>query len=449
LGYLFPPLPAPGRHLGGLKGLNMSEKLYNLEFSGKIIPGWGIDEVKANLTKVLKANEEKIYKLFSGERFYIKKNVDHQTVIKISNILKDAGADCIIRPVEDGSAKTPPPLPPKSEPGQTPREPAAAAKPALAPADIRPKRFWYVVAILFFLVPMIAGGSTFFNTIGSYLSGGIRLMVPGETDLQINKPGTYMVYYETRAFTGFNIANHQLGRNFGIAIMDLATGDEIELKPAKIPMTEEIGTTIRQAIAEVQFDSLGAYSATVAGEIPTGDGLLLRRFDLIEVGKRFAWVFVLFFLGIIAGPVAALVVFVKRQNYRRIHRDEPISEKEERQWAMFAHLGTFSSIFVPLGNLIAPIVIWQMKKHESEFVVDQAKESLNFQITLMIYSLISIPLCFIVIGIFLIFALVIFGLITVIVGGIRANDGEYYRYPMCIRLISQKKYPAGSLGTEA
>ncbi|MEJ2728849.1 MAG: DUF4870 domain-containing protein [Deltaproteobacteria bacterium] len=345
----------------------MPEKLYNLEFSGKIIPGWGIDEVKANLTKVLKANEEKIYKLFSGERFYIKKNVDHQTVIKISNILKDAGADCIIRPVEDGSAKTPPPLPPKSEPGQTPREPAAAAKPALAPADIRPKRW---------------------------------LMVPGETDLQINKPGTYMVYYETRAFTGFNIANHQLGRNFGIAIMDLATGDEIELKPAKIPMTEEIGTTIRQAIAEVQFDSLGAYSATVAGEIPTGDGLLLRRFDLIEVGKRFAWVFVLFFLGIIAGPVAALVVFVKRQNYRRIHRDEPISEKEERQWAMFAHLGTFSSIFVPLGNLIAPIVIWQMKKHESEFVVDQAKESLNFQITLMIYSLISIPLCFIVIGIF-------------------------------------------------
>ena len=116
---------------------------------------------------------------------------------------------------------------------------------------------------------------------------------------------------------------------------------------------------------------------------------------------------------------------------------------------MFAHIGIFSSIFVPLGNFIAPIVIWQMKKHESEFVVDQAKESLNFQITLFIYSLISILLCFIVIGFFLIFALVIFGLIMVIVGGIRANEGEYYRYPMCIRLISQKKYPVRSLGNEA
>ena len=419
----------------------MSEKLYNLEFSGQIIPGWDIDEVKANLAKLLKANEEKIYKLFSGERFYIKKNVDHQTVIKINTVLKDAGADCMITQVEDSSAKTPPPLPPQSDPGQTLQEPAAAVKPTLAPADIRPKRFWYAVAILVFLVPMIAGGTSIFNVFESYFSGGMRLMVPGETDLQINKTGTYMIYYETRPFTEFNIANNQLGRNFGIVIMDLATGDELELKPAEVPMTEELGATVRQAIAEVQFDTLGAYSATVAGEIPNGDGLLLQRFDLVEVGKSFAWAFALFFLAIIAGPVMALVVLVKRQNYQRIHRDEPISEKEERQWAMFAHIGTFSSMFVPLGNIIAPIFIWQMKKHESEFVVDQAKESLNFQITIMIYALISFLLFFIFIGIFLIFALVIFSLIVVIIAGLKANEGEYYRYPMCIRLISQKKYP--------
>jgi uncharacterized Tic20 family protein len=427
----------------------MPEKLYNLEFAGQIIPGWDIDEVKANLTKLLKANEEKIYKLFSGDRFYIKKNADHQTVIKINTMFKDAGADCIIRPVVDSSAKTPPPLPPQPDPGQTPQPPVAAAKPALAPADIRPKRLWYVVAILFFLVPMIAAGSTIFNTIDSFLSGGIRLMAPGETDFQINKPGTYMVFYETRAFSGFNIANNQLSRNIGIAIMDLATGDELELKTAEINMTEEFGTTFRKAIAEVQFDSLGSYTATVFGEIPSGDGLLIRRYDLLEVGKGMAWAFVLFFLGIIAGPVTALVVFVKRQIYKRNHQDEPLSEKEERQWAMFAHIGTFCSIFVPLGNFIAPIVIWQMKKHESEFVVDQAKESLNFQITIVIYALISFFLVFIFIGFFLIFALVIFSLITVIIAGVKANEGEYYRYPMCIRLISQKKYPPGMLGNEA
>lgn len=97
--------------------------------------------------------------------------------------------------------------------------------------------------------------------------------------------------------------------------------------------------------------------------------------------------------------------------------------------------GTFSSMFVPLGNIIAPIVIWQLKKNESPFVVEQAKESLNFQISLIIYCIISLLLIFIIVGFFLIFALVIFGLITVIVAGVKANDGVPYRYPLTIRFV--------------
>ncbi len=244
-----------------------------------------------------------------------------------------------------------------------------------------------------------------------------------------------MIYYETNAFTQGNFANYQLGRHFGIAFMDLATGEEIPLRQPEIPMTEEFGTTVRQPIAQVQFDTLGVYCTTVAGQIARGDGLLVRRFDLIEFLKGLGWAFAIFFLGFIAGPVMALVVLVKRQNYQRIHQNEPISEKEERQWAMFAHIGTFSSMFIPLGNIIAPIVVWQIKKHDSEFVVEQAKESLNFQITLMIYSIISLFLCLVVIGFFLIFALVIFGLIMVIIASIRTNDGEDFQYPMTLRLF--------------
>ena len=260
-------------------------------------------------------------------------------------------------------------------------------------------------------------------------------MVPGETDLQINKPGTYIIYYETSLFTLPNMVHNQLGQTFGMAFMDLATGEELALKPPEFPISHEYGTTALRGIAQVQFDTLGAYSATVAGQIPGGDKLMLRRFDMVALIKGLVWGFVLIFLGFIAGPVMALVVLVKRQNYKRLHRNEPIGEKEERQWAMFAHLGTFSSMFVPLGNFIAPIVVWQMKKHESDFVVEQAKESLNFQITLILYFIISIPLCFIIIGFFLIFALVIFGLIMVIVAGIKANDGMDFCYPMTLRLI--------------
>ena len=145
----------------------MSEKLYNLEFSGQIIPGWDIDEVKTNLAKLLKANEEKIYKLFSGDRFLIKKNVDHQTVLKINNILKGAGADCKITEVPGSADTVPPPLPSQPQPDAADQPPDATAKPPLAPADIQPTRFFYLIAALLFLVPMIACGAEIFNAFKS------------------------------------------------------------------------------------------------------------------------------------------------------------------------------------------------------------------------------------------------------------------------------------------
>ena len=413
----------------------MSEKLYNLEFSGQIIPGWDIDEVKNNLAKLLKANEEKIRTLFSGQRFYIKKNADHQTVHKINNTLKDAGADCIITEAPGSADTVPPPLPSQPEPGQTVQMPAVKAKPVPAPADIHPTRFWYMIAVLFFLVPMLAGGSEIFSAFKTQLTGGKPLAVPGETDVQIDKPGDYVIFYETSFFTFTNAADYRIGRDFGISVMDLSTGEDLDLQPPVASGTQEMGTTIRQPVAELHINSAGFYTTTVEGEIAAGDRLIVQYSDLMEFGKSMLWALGLFFLGIIVGPIMALVIFIKRQIYKRKHREEPISEKEERQWAMFAHLGTFSSMFVPLGNFIVPIVIWQLKKHESDFVVEQAKESLNFQITLVVYALLSIVLCFIFIGFFLIFALVIFGLIMVIIGGVKANDGDDFRYPMTLRLF--------------
>ena len=113
----------------------VSEKRYHIEFDGKIIPGWGFEEVKANLAKLLKANEEKLYQLFSGRRFIIKKNVDYQTAIKINNVLKDAGADCIISPAPNSDTAVPPPLPSQSKPSRTDQRPSAAAKPLPVPTQ--------------------------------------------------------------------------------------------------------------------------------------------------------------------------------------------------------------------------------------------------------------------------------------------------------------------------
>jgi uncharacterized Tic20 family protein len=109
----------------------------------------------------------------------------------------------------------------------------------------------------------------------------------------------------------------------------------------------------------------------------------------------------------------------------------------ERSWAMFAHLSSFLGwIGIPFGNLIAPLVMWQMKKEEMPFGSSQAKECLNFQISMTLYAIISGVLCLILIGFVMLLALFIFDLIITIIAAIKSNEGIAYRYPLTIRFIS-------------
>jgi uncharacterized Tic20 family protein len=109
--------------------------------------------------------------------------------------------------------------------------------------------------------------------------------------------------------------------------------------------------------------------------------------------------------------------------------------KDEKMWAMLAHISTFAGIIVPIGNIIAPLVIWLIKKDEYPLVEDQAKEALNFQISITIYIIVSIILIFLLIGIPLLIGVIIFDLVVTIIAAMKANDGVKYRYPITIRLI--------------
>lgn len=110
--------------------------------------------------------------------------------------------------------------------------------------------------------------------------------------------------------------------------------------------------------------------------------------------------------------------------------------QEERNLAMFCHLGAFAQFIIPFGGIIVPLVIWLTKKDESEFVDFHGKESINFQLTVFVAVLISLVLIFVIIGIPMLFGIAIFEVIMMIVAGIKANDGLYYRYPISIRFIS-------------
>ena len=109
--------------------------------------------------------------------------------------------------------------------------------------------------------------------------------------------------------------------------------------------------------------------------------------------------------------------------------------KDERTWAMLSHFSALSMFIFPFGNILAPLIIWLIKKEEMSFVEDQAKEVLNFQISMTIYLIGSIILIIVLIGIPILIGLVIFNVIITIIAGIKANDGKSYRYPINLRLI--------------
>ena len=103
-----------------------------------------------------------------------------------------------------------------------------------------------------------------------------------------------------------------------------------------------------------------------------------------------------------------------------------VPDSDEKNIALLSHILTF------IAPVLAPLIIYVIKKDESPFIAYHAKESLNFQITLMI---VVIALAITVIGVLLIFPVGIFALIVVIIATIRASEGRLYRYPMTIRFI--------------
>jgi uncharacterized protein len=119
---------------------------------------------------------------------------------------------------------------------------------------------------------------------------------------------------------------------------------------------------------------------------------------------------------------------------------------EERQWALFAHLsalagGLLTGAFAGLGCFVGPLVIWLVKKDTMPFVDDQAKEALNFNITLAIIGVVLLLLTLVTFGFGALLAIpvgILVGiawLVFTIIAAVKANEGERYRYPFSLRLI--------------
>ncbi|WP_164101993.1 DUF4870 domain-containing protein [Candidatus Laterigemmans baculatus] len=109
----------------------------------------------------------------------------------------------------------------------------------------------------------------------------------------------------------------------------------------------------------------------------------------------------------------------------------------EKNWAMAAHLVPLAGFAVPIPffNIIAPALVWFLQRESMPLVDDQAKESLNFQITILIAGIVCFVLVFFVIGIFLSIALILYDIIMMVLAAKSVQEGRPYRYPFTLRLL--------------
>ena len=107
---------------------------------------------------------------------------------------------------------------------------------------------------------------------------------------------------------------------------------------------------------------------------------------------------------------------------------------DSKNWAVLSHLSAFV-MFFGIPALVGPLVAWLLKR-DDVFVEDQAKEALNFNISFLIYGLVSAVAIVFLIGLVLLPIVFVTWFVLVIVAAVRAAGGEYYRYPLTMRLLS-------------
>jgi uncharacterized Tic20 family protein len=114
---------------------------------------------------------------------------------------------------------------------------------------------------------------------------------------------------------------------------------------------------------------------------------------------------------------------------------QPVAQPKgnDKIWSMLCHL---SALFGMVGiGIVLPLVVYLSMRHESEYLAQNAKEALNFHISILIYAICCIPLTFILIGVPLLILIGVGALVLSIIATVKASDGGCYHYPLTLRLV--------------
>lgn len=108
---------------------------------------------------------------------------------------------------------------------------------------------------------------------------------------------------------------------------------------------------------------------------------------------------------------------------------------EQKQWGLLLHLSQLANVLIPFAGIIAPIVIWQIKKDEMPALDAHGKMVTNWLISSFIYLVVSGVLTVILVGLLGLLAVAVMGVVFPIIGGIKANNGELWEYPLTIKFL--------------
>lgn len=108
---------------------------------------------------------------------------------------------------------------------------------------------------------------------------------------------------------------------------------------------------------------------------------------------------------------------------------------DQRQMGLFLHLSQLANVILFPVGIIVPIVLWQTNKEKMPALDAHGKMVVNWMISFTIYAIVSIILMFVLIGFLTIIAVGIMGIVFPIIGGIKANNGELWEYPLTIKFL--------------
>lgn len=112
-----------------------------------------------------------------------------------------------------------------------------------------------------------------------------------------------------------------------------------------------------------------------------------------------------------------------------------VLSETERNWAMLCHLSAFAGFFFPFGAIIGPLICWLTRKDESAWINVNGRNALNFQLSMLLYIFLTIPLIFIIVGIPIMMMLFLLKIICIIIGSVKASKGELFKYPLTIPFL--------------